>query len=84
MPTLKDYNNKLVSLRNTRKMTKTMQMVSATKFQRAQAAQARVVPYAKALSSMPAPRQLPCRRTSARSAREASSRAGLASDVSRP
>ena len=52
MPTLKDYNNKLVSLRNTRKMTKTMQMVSATKFQRAQAAQARVVPYAAALNSM--------------------------------
>ena len=52
MPTLKDYNNKLVSLRNTRKMTKTMQMVSATKFQRAQAAQTRVRPYANALNSM--------------------------------
>jgi len=51
MPTLKDYNNKLVSLRNTRKMTKTMQMVSATKFQRALAAQARVRPYATALNS---------------------------------
>ena len=51
MPTLKDYNKKLVSLRNTRKMTKTMQMVSATKFQRAQAAQARVRPYAEALTS---------------------------------
>jgi len=52
MPTLKDYNKKLVSLRNTRKMTKTMQMVSATKFQRAVAAQARVVPYATALNSL--------------------------------
>ncbi|TAN37366.1 MAG: ATP synthase F1 subunit gamma [Verrucomicrobia bacterium] len=51
MPTLKDYNKKLVSLRNTRKMTKTMQMVSATKFQRALAAQARVRPYALALNS---------------------------------
>ena len=52
MPTLKDYNKKLVSLRNTRKMTKTMQMVSATKFQKAQAAQARVVPYAEGLGSL--------------------------------
>ena len=39
MPTLKEFNKKLVSLRNTRKMTKTMKMVSATKFHRALEAQ---------------------------------------------
>ena len=35
MPTLKDYNDKLARLRNTRKMTKTMKMVSATKLRTA-------------------------------------------------
>ena len=36
MPTVKEYNVKLGSLRNTRKITKTMKMVSARKMRRAQ------------------------------------------------
>ena len=39
MASIKEYNDKLHSLKNTRKMTKTMQMVSASKLRRAQDAQ---------------------------------------------
>ncbi|NKB25234.1 MAG: ATP synthase F1 subunit gamma [Kiritimatiellae bacterium] len=39
MPSLKEFDVKLASLKNTRKMTKTMQMVSASKLRRAQEAQ---------------------------------------------
>jgi F-type H+-transporting ATPase subunit gamma len=39
MPTAKEYNQKLAQLRNTRKMTKTMKMVSANKLRKAQEAQ---------------------------------------------
>lgn len=39
MPSIKDYNVKLASLKNTRKITKTMKMVSASKLRRAQIAQ---------------------------------------------
>lgn len=35
MPSLKDLNNKIASLRNTQKMTKTMKLVSASKMRRA-------------------------------------------------
>ncbi len=46
MPSLKDYNRKLASLNNMRKITKTMKMVSATKFTRALDAQRRAIQYA--------------------------------------
>jgi F-type H+-transporting ATPase subunit gamma len=36
MPTLKEYNVKLLRLRSTRKMTKTMKMISASKLRKAQ------------------------------------------------
>lgn len=42
MPTLKEYNVKLARLRNTRKMTKTMKLVSVNKLRRAQEAERRV------------------------------------------
>jgi F0F1-type ATP synthase gamma subunit len=35
MPSLKEYKNKLASLKNTRKITKTMKMVAASKLYRA-------------------------------------------------
>ncbi|MCX6997255.1 MAG: ATP synthase F1 subunit gamma [Kiritimatiellaeota bacterium] len=52
MPSLKDYNKKLASLRNMHKMTKTMKMVSATKFHRALEAQVRLAPYAAQLQRL--------------------------------
>lgn len=39
MPSIKEYNDKLVSLKNMTKMTKTMKMVSASKLRRAQETQ---------------------------------------------
>jgi F-type H+-transporting ATPase subunit gamma len=42
MPTLKEFNVKLMSLRSTRKMTKTMKLVSVNKLRRAQEAERRV------------------------------------------
>jgi F-type H+-transporting ATPase subunit gamma len=41
MPSLKEYNVKLARLRNTRKMTKTMKLVSVNKLRRAQEAEKR-------------------------------------------
>ncbi len=52
MPTLKDYNKKIASLRNMHKMTRTMKMVSATKFRRALEAQVRLAPYAAQLQHL--------------------------------
>lgn len=52
MPSLKDYNKKLASLGNMHKMTKTMKMVSATKFHRALDAQVRLAPYAAQLQRL--------------------------------
>lgn len=46
MPSLKEYNVKLASLANTRKMTKTMQMVSASKLRKAQEAEKNASHYA--------------------------------------
>lgn len=40
MPTVRDYNRKLFQLRNTRKMTKTMKMVAASKLRKMQEAMA--------------------------------------------
>lgn len=50
MPSIKEYNNKLQSLRNTSKMTRTMKMVSASKLRRAQDAQRQSSLYAARLN----------------------------------
>lgn len=49
---IKEFNKKIVSLKNTRKMTKTMKMVSASKFKRAHKAQANAEIYAKRLTGL--------------------------------
>ena len=51
MPSIKEYNDKLKSLQNTTKMTKTMKMVSASKLRRAQEAQRNASAYAARLST---------------------------------
>ena len=52
MPSTKEYNKKLASLRNTVKMTKTMKMVAASKLRRAQEAQRQAKAYADKLNDM--------------------------------
>lgn len=52
MPSLKEYKAKLVSLGNTRKMTKTMKMVAASKLYRAMDAQRKAQRYAIKLSDL--------------------------------
>jgi F-type H+-transporting ATPase subunit gamma len=52
MPSIKEYNVKLKSLRNTRKITKTMKMVSASKLRRAQEAQANAKLYAQNITAL--------------------------------
>jgi F-type H+-transporting ATPase subunit gamma len=49
---IKEFNKKIVSLKNTRKMTKTMKMVSASKFKRAHKAQTSALDYANKLSGL--------------------------------
>jgi len=49
---IKEYNKKIGSLKNTRKMTKTMKMVSASKFKRAHKAQANALDYAAKLQEL--------------------------------
>jgi F-type H+-transporting ATPase subunit gamma len=49
MAKIKEFNNKLKSLKNTRKITRTMKMVAASKLRRAQTAQADAKIYAKEL-----------------------------------
>ena len=49
---IKEYNKKITSLKNTRKMTKTMKMVSASKFKRAHKAQANALDYARKLQEL--------------------------------
>ena len=49
---IKEFNKKIVSLKNTRKMTKTMKMVSASKFKRAYKAQSNAQVYAERLSDL--------------------------------
>ena len=51
MPSIKEYNDKLYSLRNTSKMTRTMKMVSASKLRRAQEAQRQAVEYDRRLKA---------------------------------
>lgn len=52
MPSLKEYKAKLSSLANTRKMTKTMKMVAASKLYRTMDAQRRALLYATKLKEM--------------------------------
>lgn len=52
MASIKEYNDKLGSLRNTVKMTKTMKMVSASKLRRAQEAQREAQDYANKLNHL--------------------------------
>ncbi len=49
---IKEFNKKITSLRNTRKMTKTMKMVSASKFKRAHKAQINAKVYAHKLTEL--------------------------------
>lgn len=49
---IKEFNKKIGSLKNTRKMTKTMKMVSAAKFKRAHHAQLNALVYAKKLQEL--------------------------------
>ncbi len=49
---IKEFNKKIISLKNTRKMTKTMKMVSASKFKRAQKNQMNAQEYARKISEL--------------------------------
>jgi F-type H+-transporting ATPase subunit gamma len=49
---IKEFNKKILSLKNTRKMTKTMKMVSASKFKRAHKAQISAEEYAHKLTGL--------------------------------
>lgn len=52
MPSLKDLKNKIASVKNTRKITKAMQMVSAAKLRRAQDVAEAARPYAERMSAV--------------------------------
>ena len=52
MPSLKDLKNKIASVKNTRKITKAMQMVSAAKLRRAQEAAEAARPYADRMNAV--------------------------------
>jgi len=52
MPSLKDLKNRIASVKNTRKITKAMQMVAAAKLRRAQEAAEMARPYAERMSSV--------------------------------
>jgi len=52
MPSLKDLKNKIASVKNTRKITKAMQMVSAAKLRRAQEAAESARPYANRMAAV--------------------------------
>ena len=49
---IREFNKKIISLKNTKKMTKTMKMVSASKFKRAYKAQANALKYARELTGL--------------------------------
>lgn len=49
---IREFNKKIVSLKNTKKMTKTMKMVAASKFKRAYKAQAGALSYARELADL--------------------------------
>lgn len=52
MPSLKDYRNRIVSVKSTRKITSAMKMVAASKLKRAQEQAEASQPYAKAMADM--------------------------------
>ena len=52
MPSLKDLKNRIGSVKNTRKITKAMQMVAAAKLRRAQEAAEEARPYAERMSAV--------------------------------
>ncbi|SOC02952.1 F0F1 ATP synthase subunit gamma [Rhodobacter maris] len=52
MPSLKDLKNRIVSVKNTRKITKAMQMVAAAKLRRAQESAEAARPYAEQMSAV--------------------------------
>jgi len=52
MPSIKEYNRKIGSLKNTVKITKTMKMVSASKLRRSQDAQKDAADYANAVNKL--------------------------------
>jgi F-type H+-transporting ATPase subunit gamma len=52
MASIKEYNEKIKSLRNTRKITKTMKMVSASKLRRAQEARNFAKAYAEKITEL--------------------------------
>lgn len=52
MPTIKEFDTKLKSLKNTQKITKTMKMVAASKLRRAHQSQANAKLYAQELTAM--------------------------------
>ena len=52
MPSLKDLKNKIASVKNTRKITKAMQMVSAAKLRRAQESAEAARPYASRMAAV--------------------------------
>ena len=52
MPSLKDLKNRIGSVKNTRKITKAMQMVAAAKLRRAQEAAEMARPYADRMQSV--------------------------------
>ena len=51
MPSIKEYNRKIGSLKNTVKITKTMKMVSAAKLRRAQDAQRQAADFAREVNA---------------------------------
>jgi F-type H+-transporting ATPase subunit gamma len=52
MPSLKDLKNRIASVKNTRKITKAMQMVAAAKLRRAQEAAESARPYAERMTAV--------------------------------
>ena len=52
MPSLKDLKNRIASVKNTRKITKAMQMVTAAKLRRAQEAAVAARPYAERMNAV--------------------------------
>ncbi|MFL5019029.1 MAG: F0F1 ATP synthase subunit gamma, partial [Rhizobium sp.] len=52
MPSLKDLRNRIASVKATRKITKAMQMVTAAKLRRAQAAAMAARPYADRIAAV--------------------------------
>jgi F-type H+-transporting ATPase subunit gamma len=52
MPSLKEYRNRIVSVKSTRKITSAMKMVAASKLKRAQSQAEASQPYAKSMAEM--------------------------------